>query len=505
MRTAERLAHRTGVRALFIGTASFVVVIFLLLQMLANGPLLSRYYQWKTHAQLVRALETLAEKDNLDLSAINDVEDQNISVTLFSDSGALRYSSRSNAAMEDPVMLLIYGELVRGLRDSEAPYFISVQESDSITGSGALLKRGAAIRLGGYLWDGVVELSIQLEPIHELTSIALRFTLLVGMITALIAVLVFSQITKSLTKPMEHIAGAAQRIAERDFSHRCDDSYINEIGELAQSVNTMSDQLQRYTEELQTANEQLKADIAEIDRVQRARKDLVNNISHDLKTPIALISGYADGLASGMARTPEQVREYCDVIMDESDRMLSMIQRMLQLSRLESGNVNLSMEELCLSELLDDLLGSFRVEIDRAGIALECDYEPGLYVFSDFVSVEQSLLNYIQNAVSHMGEGKQLRISVAKAQRGRLRVSVFNSAEPFPPEEIAELWDTFYRGEKSRKRIGNRSGLGLAIVKGNMQLLGERYGVENAPDGVTFWLELPEWKTDKQAEKRLAL
>ena len=503
MRAAERLVHRTGVRTLFVGTVSLVIVVFLLLQMLVNGPLLGEYYKWKTNKQLVRALETLSEKQDLDLSAINDVEEENIFVTLFSDTGALRYSS--NIVQKDPVTLLIYGEVVKGLRETQAPYFITVQESDSFTGSGALLRQGAAIRLGGYLWDGVVELEVQLEPIHESTVIALRFTLLVGAITALIAVLVFSQITKALTKPIEHITAAAQRIAERDFSQRCDDSYINEIGELAQSINTMSDQLQRYTEELQTANEQLKADIAAIDRVQRARKDLVNNISHDLKTPIALISGYADGLASGMARTPEQVREYCDVIMDESDRMLSMIQRMLQLSRLESGSVTLSPETLCLSDLLDDLLGSFRVEIERAGISLVCDYGPGLYVVSDYVSVEQSLLNYVHNAISHMGEGKQMRVSVTKAPKCRLRISVFNSADPFPAEEITELWDTFYRGEKSRKRIGDRSGLGLAIVKGNMQLLGERFGVENMPGGVEFWLELPEGRPETQAEKGLAL
>jgi signal transduction histidine kinase len=226
-----------------------------------------------------------------------------------------------------------------------------------------------------------------------------------------------------------------------------------------------------------------------MEKSEQARKSLVSNISHDLKTPIALISGYADGLRVGMAKTEDQMREYCDVISDETDRMMEMICQMLEVSRLESGTVQLTVDDFDLSEELDGILTSFRVEIERRGIQLTRDYPESVYIRSDALSVEQVLINYIQNAVSHMGEGNRMAVTVTGSEV--LRVTVFNSADPIPEEDLERIWDTFYRGEKSRTRASRQSGLGLAIVRGNMELLGLSYGVDNVEGGVEFWAEFP--------------
>ena len=482
----------------FVFIAAAIIVAYFLLQLLANGLLLQRYYTYRTRQKLLRAYELVQQMDGVDFAVMAQIEQQDITVALFeAGTGRVLYSSRSEDAVRSQILERALREVREGLLAAHADLFVQKRASSSITASGAELEIDPAMILGARMGLMLVELSIQLETIHESTVIAQQFTAAVGVLMLLIMGFVLPRMARSITRPVEQMTEAAQRIARRDFSQRCDDSFTNEIGSLARSINTMSDQLQQYTEELQAANGKLKEDIEVIRRNQKARRDLVSNISHDIKTPIALISGYAAGLASGMASTPEKMREYCDVIIDESDRMLQMIDRMLQLSRIESGAVSLTMEGFCVTDLIDDIVEKFRVEIERAGITLARDYAPGECVVSDYVSVEQVLTNYIQNAVEHMGKERQMRISVHPTEDGRLCISVFNSAEHFTDEDLSELWDSFYRGEKSRKRAGSQSGLGLAIVRGNMQLLGEKYGVENVTDGVEFYLELPEEKTEK--------
>jgi signal transduction histidine kinase len=168
--------------------------------------------------------------------------------------------------------------------------------------------------------------------------------------------------------------------------------------------------------------------------------------------------------------------------------MNTLILHMMELFRLESGTVELTVEEFDLSDLLNYLVEIFAIEIERAGIQFTRDYGDCLYICSDYFSVEQVLTNYMQNAVSHMSQGHTLRLQVE--ERGSCyRVSIFNSAAPIPQQELEKIWDSFYRLDKSRSRDRRESGLGLSIVRSNMELLGGAYGVENVPDGVIFWAE----------------
>jgi signal transduction histidine kinase len=492
VKITERLSHVTSVKRLFVCLGVGVIALYFLMLLLLNSILLDRYYLRRATEDMEAAYQIVMEHPDGDFSAMVEIERRDVSIYLFdAESGELRYSSRSEDWLRAESMRELFVELCNELAQTDEPYRIVESETESVTSSGTEISLGQTMILYGRVDGALLELSLQLEPIREYAQIALASSLMLGLVVTLVAVLAFTCATRAITDPILAMSKTAEHIAQRDFSARCDDSYRSEFGTLARSINTMSDQLQEYTEELQDANDRLKQDIKAIDRAQRSRKDLVANLSHDLKTPLGLISGYADGLASGMAQTPEQVQEYCEVIQDECGRMRAMIQRMLHLSRIESGNITLNIETFCLSDLLDDLLASFRMEIERDGIHVTRDYEAGLYVVTDYISAEQSLMNYIQNAISHMGAGREMRLMIRPRPDGKLRVTVFNSAEPFSDEELGELWDSFYRGEKSRKRVGGHTGLGLAIVKGNMQLLGECCGVDNVPDGVAFWLELP--------------
>ena len=254
----------------------------------------------------------------------------------------------------------------------------------------------------------------------------------------------------------------------------------------------MADSLEANIQALTQANDRLKVELAERTRQQRITTELIANLSHDLKTPIAIISGYAEGLLEGIAQSPERQQTYYEMILRESGDMQAIVTKMLALSRLESGETPISPEVFDLAELLGAVLDSFQVELARRGITLERPKDPVCPVCSDYECVLQSVTNYIQNAVFHINNGSAIRVWLE--DRGpRVRVCVANSSAPIPAEELPRLWDKLYRGDPSRQRHNGETGLGLAIVKGNMDRLGCPYGCENdeAAGMVVFWLELP--------------
>ena len=219
------------------------------------------------------------------------------------------------------------------------------------------------------------------------------------------------------------------------------------------------------------------------------------------------------GYLSILEMYPLDFREFCEAnrvsqtVMDKLKECFEKKQpvdeliheKMMELFRLESGTVEMVKEEFDLSDLLDYVTEIFTIEIEKEQIDFQKDYPDSLYITSDYFCVEQVVTNYMQNAVSHMGEGKRLRVSV-QDKGSCYRVSLFNSSHPIPLEEQGRIWDSFYRLDKSRTRSRRESGLGLSIVRSNMELLGGGYGVENTEGGVTFWAEFPKSPEPEQSQ-----
>jgi len=191
-----------------------------------------------------------------------------------------------------------------------------------------------------------------------------------------------------------------------------------------------------------------------------------------------------------MAQTPEAITEYCDIISDEADRMQNIIVRMLELNRLQSGSIPLEYEDFDICETMDYLISTFALYAEGQNVTVEKNYPESIYVNSDYTSVEQTLTNLLQNAISHNIDGGRIKVTISSVGHQML-LSIFNTCEPISKDELPKLWDSFYRTDKSRTRSGGESGLGLAIVKGNMELLQMPYGVRLEPGGIVFWLQLP--------------
>lgn len=346
--------------------------------------------------------------------------------------------------------------------------------------------------LMGRSGDVLYSLNLPMDFSNVVLGLAVRYAAVIGLIGLVISIFVFYLVSRAVTWPHKQIAGISAKIAEMDFSQKCPLSPVRELNELSESVNTMSDRLQETVGELQEANARLKQDLEDRQKEQRLMTDLISNLSHDLKTPIAVISGYAEGLQDGVARTPEQQARYCEMIQRESDHMLSIVREMLAVTRLESGAIPVRETDFDLSALLDDVLDLGERELERRDLQVERLYPPSLPVRSDYDRIRQCVVNYALNAVSHINGGTRIRVRTEDL-RDRIRLCVENSSAPIPEEEIPLLWEKLYRGDPARQPSKGGAGLGLCIVKGNMELLGQEYGFQNLPkEGmVRFWLCVP--------------
>ena len=376
------------------------------------------------------------------------------------------------------------------LKDREVSFFVTDRGAPPSVNGGNLESK--ELFLCGRSGDLIYCLNLPVKSNNAAVKSAIEFTERVSATVWVLFVLLFVHSTKQISKRHRDIADTAARIARLDFSQRCPESFSKELDDLRLSINDMADSLEGYVNALRETNEKLQNELNERIRQQQVSADLIANLAHDLKTPIAIVAGYAEGLAEGVANTPEKQEAYCETILRESEHMQAIVTRILALGRMESGETPIKLRDFDLTLLLNEILDTFQRELERQNLCLTRAWEGACFVHTDFECARQSLINYVQNAVYHINNGN--RIEVRLDDLGdRVRVRVINSAAPIPPEEAQRIWEKLYRGDPSRQRNRGEMGLGLSIVRGNMERLGNAYGCENDPDfpGVCFWLELP--------------
>ena len=223
-----------------------------------------------------------------------------------------------------------------------------------------------------------------------------------------------------------------------------------------------------------------------------SRQEFVSNVSHELKTPIALIQGYAEGLVEGMAEDKENRDYYCGVIMDEAGKMNRMVRQLLTLTALEFGGERLSVERFDLTELIASVISSSGVLLKQNELTVDFDGKEPVYVMGDEFKIEEVITNYLTNAIHHVGGGeKKIQIRIDHRRDGKeVCVEVFNTGNPIPDEALPNLWTKFYKVDKARTREYGGSGIGLSIVKAIMEMHHKACGVKNHENGVEFWFTL---------------
>ena len=330
-----------------------------------------------------------------------------------------------------------------------------------------------------------------MESIKDNVIISNTFMIYVGMIAIVVGSVIIMYISKRVTDPIKKLYYISDDMKKLNFEAKYESkgSYHSEIDALGSNMNELSRTLEKTIKELKNANISLKRDIAQKEEVDEMRKEFLSNVSHELKTPIALIQGYAEGLKEGVSDDEESRNFYCEVIMDEASKMNIMVKKLLTLNQLEFGNDAANMERFDIVELISNYIKSADLLAKQKDATIEFgDYEP-IFVWGDEFKVEEVLMNYISNALNHIDGERIIEIKLL-LKDNHVRVSVFNTGNPIPKESIGHIWEKFYKVDKARTREYGGSGVGLSIVKAIMEGMNQAYGVVNYDNGVEFYFEL---------------
>lgn len=327
------------------------------------------------------------------------------------------------------------------------------------------------------------------EGIRDSVAIANRFLAYVGIFAVVASGIIIWLVSRKITEPILELADISERMTHLDFDAKYTGRGQNEIGMLGEHINQLSEALERTVSELKTANNELKSDLARKTELDEMRKEFLSNVSHELKTPIALIQGYAEGLQAGINDDEESRNFYCDVIIDEASKMNNMVKKLMTLNQLESGNDVVSMERFNITELVRSCVQSGAILAKQNGITVFMEESADIYAWADEFKAEEVFMNYFSNAVNHCPENGKIHVKLAQKEKN-VRISVFNTGLPIPEESIDHIWEKFYKVDKARTREYGGSGVGLSIVKAIMESMNQEYGVMNYENGVEFWFEL---------------
>lgn len=325
--------------------------------------------------------------------------------------------------------------------------------------------------------------------IKESARLANSFFLIVGIVMAIFWGVMAWFAVRRFTRPIQELTQLSERMSNLDFEAKYESGGKDEIGVLGHNFNRMSEELEKVISELKSANLQLQKDIQKKEEVDEMRKEFLSNVSHELKTPIALIQGYAEGLIDNVNDDPESRTFYAEVIADEARKMNEMVKKLLSLNRLEFSSEPVEMECFDLTALIRGVLQSSGLLIEQKGVKVNLHQTEPLYVWGDEFSVEEVVTNYISNALHHI-EGEKILDIRCRVENGIVRTSVFNTGKQIPEEDLDKIWIKFYKVDKARTREYGGSGIGLSIVKAVMESMQQQCGVKNYTNGVEFWFTL---------------
>ena len=460
---------KTNIRTKVFLLLSVFIVLLVLIGLVCNLLLLRQFYVAKNRV-LLRTLSneivSVMQLSNSDLeeTLLQIDRDNNVGIRIVDEAGTVQETSltgkKSKAKLSGEIQSMIS---VASGRKVLFTYSKIVNENGNP--NLVLIRKLSG---GRYLL-----LNKSIKGIEDSAAIANRFYLIVGAGLVLLGGVVTLLFSKAITKRIVEMSRVTARIARLDFSERVRVESKDELGALGESINEIS-------EKLSQSIERLKRDISR-------RKRLVRDLSHELKTPIAVIKGYAEGLQYGVAQNPEQTAHYCAVISAECDRMDAQIQQLLELSRLENEQLNAQPRMICVRDVFESLSERFAREAGQKQIELCFDAPEGMQIFADESMIVRAIENFLTNALRHTPQDGEIRVSAA-LQAGGARVCVYNSGSHLKQEQLERVWDVFYTGESGH---GSGHGVGLSIAKSIATQHGGSVSAENREDGVQFCLLLP--------------
>lgn len=466
-----------------------IIIVFVLLLTAANSTLLYTFFLVSEQRSLVQTAKLiedtgLSDEEALTTALESSEKQLNFTIEIRSAQGEFLYTTfgqqiwdlHNRPDMFKPDMRRKYRTL------EEEPF------ADGTLSTVADMETNAEYLMYAVTYENgnTAEIRVPKQIMKNSAAIASQFVTMVAFICLFLSLIWILFYARRFSRPITEMNEIARDMADLKFDRKVRCSGKDEIGQLAVSINELSTKLDATLDDLRQANAQLRDEIELERQIDTMRKTFIANVSHELKTPISIIQGYAEGLKLGVSDTPE---EYCDVIMEESSRMNRMVHSLLELSQYESGQMKIHKTRFDLGDMVSSLCRKMQKKAADCGAELLFEADPPVPVQADADRIEQVVSNYLSNALCHVSRGGKITVSIFR-RPGAVRTEVYNTGAPIPEGEMDALWQSFYRGEQSRKREGSRFGLGLSIVRSIMELHGRPYGVFNTGDGVCFWFEL---------------
>ncbi len=341
--------------------------------------------------------------------------------------------------------------------------------------------------------DYSLYIRMPIAPIEESVRISNEALVLIGFLTIIVASFAVSFISRRFTKPISELSEITNQMAKLDFSkkYRITDS-DDEINELGKNINTMSDKLETTIKQLRENNKELEKDIEEKSKIDEMRKQFISDVSHELKTPIALIQGYAEGLVENVNKDEESKKFYAEVILDESNKMDQLVKQLLELMKLEYGKREFNDKKFNLVELITEVIRKCHVMLEENNIEVIFNQIEPIYVYADDFYIDQIVTNYFTNAIKNaenINGKKQIQVKI-QLNENKARVFVFNTGKNIAQDDLDRVWGRFYKADSSRNRENGGSGIGLSIVKAIQTNYKNAYGVENKENGVEFYFDI---------------
>ncbi len=499
----DRIPIKHSLRTKLVLITICMVFMIIMCWMLTNALFLEKYYTWHKSQNLKTAMGYL---ENIDFSEIQENEipekikqycEANTLMVVVVDTDQHVVISNQREQDEGRISGRLFG-YNEGL-DQSQPDILEETDKYILQKNSDFFSSEDYMELWGELENGYsFIIRTPVASIKESVRLTNVFSFIVGIVLAVFWGIVAWFAVRQFVKPVQELTRLSNKMSNLDFNARYESGGDDEIGVLGRNFNRMSEQLEKTIVELQEANVQLQADIREKEEIDEMRKEFLSNVSHELKTPIALIQGYAEGLIDNVNDDPESRSFYADVIADEARKMNIMVKKLLSLNQLEFDNRPVEMECFDLTAVLQGVLQSSALLIEQKGVKVQLHQKKPLYVWGNEFNVEEVVTNYISNALNHI-EGEMILDVRCKVENGLVKTSVFNSGQKIPEEDLDKIWIKFYKVDKARTREYGGSGIGLSIVKAIMDTMHQQCGAENYTNGVEFWFTLE--KREKPEEE----
>ena len=469
------MKKKIGIRTKFFLELGAIIAACLIGISFVNSQLLETAYRWNVERSLSSIANQTENAGANYFPVLSDFEmKENVSIDLYDENDNYLYEGKTTYLSGNRI------NVISRKTNKDGSYFNVVCAEGSQT---------QYILFGKDFENGYhIEISTEINPIQKNASLATTVTTTITILALCLALIFIYDYSRRFTKPLIQMNNVMEKIANLDFSAKTEIDRNDEIGTLASNINTVSDSLDKALTELREKNAQLEEDIEKERQLERMRQDFVSSASHELKTPIAIIRGYAEGLKMNLSDEDAGANEYCDIIINEADKMNGLVISMLEQSLYATGTKLPEKEIFDVNLYIEEFLKSASPIFKEKEITVK--YDPCVFsVFADKKQMTTVLSNIVLNACSHARDEKEIHIWAEKAD-DEIKINVFNTGSSVSDKDKDSIFTSFYRADKAHSRKEGRFGLGLSIVKSIVDNHGCGCGFYNKENGVTFWFTM---------------